>query len=122
MLYKFGHVRELDTVILSIPTDALAALLECVQVLDNEYGEGRDMEKDDGGYVVLLEEEEDIDALKAFFPLDTSLPEWVGLSRSGYTSSLYILNNEYSVVLFMPVDLARKIPIIKAELDTCSER
>lgn len=122
MLRKFGHVRELDAVTLSIPKDAQAALLESVQVLDNEYGEDRNVEDDDGGYAVLLEEEADIAQLKEFFPLDTWSPEWVDLSRSGYTSSLYMLNNEYGVVLVMPLDLARKIPNIKTELEDCSVR
>lgn len=117
MLTKFGHMSEVREATLDIPKDAYNSLVECVQVLDNEYGANRNVDEDDGGYVVLLKVEGDIAELRTFFPVDTCLPEWVNLSRSGYTTTLYMMNNDYSVVLIMPESLARTIPNIKDELD-----
>jgi hypothetical protein len=82
-----------------------------LQILDTEYGADRDKYKDDGGYVEILEKEEDFKQIKdnAYIDCDEVIPEYVDkiVCNGGkiYTNSLVLCNNDYAISLIIPMEL-----------------
>jgi hypothetical protein len=82
---------------------------ELIQGLDENYGDNRDIFKNDGGYVAVISNEED---WKDFDSLSEGL-----LTRNNYETYeyydvgynfyeiAYVLNNETVATVFMPCDL-----------------
>ena len=68
-----------------------------------------------GGYSIIAETEEDISRFK-HINLHTRQPEWATfIGNTGYISALYIMNNDFSIMVFMP--LAITPTIIRKELE-----
>jgi hypothetical protein len=93
---------------------------EQVKTLDTEYGADREVYSEDGGYVVLLEEERDFQALydrSKLFPKDESwMYEYVDLivtKDKEYAQMLFLLSNDYGVVAIVPTDLLNDNDIIE---------
>jgi hypothetical protein len=93
---------------------------EQVEILDTEYGADRDVYTEDGGYVVLLEEEKDFQTLydrSKLFPKDESwMYEYVDLivtKDKEYAQMLFLLSNDYGVVAIVPTDLLNDDGIIE---------
>ena len=105
MLYKLGTVRELASLPLELPEKAKTELYTSLLVLDSEYGKDRDYNKDDGGYVLIAESAADLPALKENLDYESHPCEWA--TRQGsYLSALYILTNDFAIMVFMPVAAA----------------
>ena len=106
MLYKYGTVNEVYESAARFPSAVATELLTCAIILDAEYGEDRDYEES-GGYSIVIEDASDLDKLKSIINYDTYLCEWATrLGRSGFISALYIMNNDYSLMVFMPESIA----------------
>ena len=58
-----GKVKELDKV-KKYSSKIKEKIREQVQILDNCYGENRNLKKDLGGYIAIIQSKEDIEALK----------------------------------------------------------
>ena len=70
-----------------------------------EYGFDRNWEES-GGYSILAETTEDVESIKQYIDFDTHPPEWVTtISYTGITSSLFILNNDFSILVYMPKEI-----------------
>ena len=107
MLRKFGHVNETDSMKGKLPERVFTELVRDVAILDCEYGEYRDY-MEVGGYNVLLEVPEDVEALRKIVNFDQHPCEWtttVG-KDSGYLASLFVLNDDYCILAFMPASIA----------------
>jgi len=52
MVYKLGHEAEIGSLPFKVSGKLYDDLFEFLIVLDNEYGADRDVEQDDGGYVL----------------------------------------------------------------------
>ena len=102
MVYKFAHVKDLK----NLPITELRAvpLLQAIlAVLDEEYGADRDVDEDDGGYVLYAKRGTKEDELKAAFDFSTKV--WEDVEYHGnLVEIIYLLNNEYSVTLVMAVE------------------
>ena len=76
-------------------------------ILDEEYGLHRDQYKDDGGYVIVIEEEADFQIVKEKTHIDVKnvIVEYVDKIECSngkvYTSSLILCNNDYSISLII---------------------
>ena len=107
MLYKIGTLRELDALELSLPESVLTELTRDIAILDLEYGEDRDYWQS-GGYAVVVEAGEDIPQFQQIVNFEKHPCEWATrLGRdSGYLSALYLLNDDYAVMAFMPISAA----------------
>ena len=92
-------------------------LSEYIDILNDAYGENRDYTKR-GGYVLVVENSKDVLAIGTIFDYRSLLFEWVDRMGDDYVAVLYMLNDDYSIVLCMPVAIAPDI-ILKstAELD-----
>ena len=112
MVYKIGNIR--DTVFLPSMDAAVKNIIcEHVRILSSEYGEYRDTDKDDGGYVLYVERGTPVEDIKAIFDYSKSVPEQVDViptSKGKIYSALYLLNNEYSItVITSEADVPSKI-------------
>jgi hypothetical protein len=88
---------------------------EPLAIVDDEYGTDREIFSDDGGYVVLVESKEDFNILEERHNIlidnsdDASIFEYNDkiITEGGdeYASLLFLLSNDYGVVVFVPIEL-----------------
>ena len=108
MLYRVGTKKELCTSGCELPERVYTEVFQGLVVLDAEYGTERDS-LFVGGYSLIAEEYQDVAAAKNYVDYDRHPPEWVTrISTTGYISALYIMNNDFSIVLYMPESIAPK--------------
>ena len=101
MVYKIGNLADLANLPL-IDDTALELLYHHANVLSHEYGESRNIEEDDGGYILFASFGTNTSELKAFFDVSVHTPEHV--DRYGnLCEAVYLLNNDYAVVIIMSV-------------------
>ena len=70
-------------------------------VLDEEYGENRNIQKDLGGYVLLCDSDTTAEELDEVVNLSYDLYEWadeIETYNDTYVMALYLLSSDYSVV------------------------
>ena len=85
-----------------VPEEVLTELIRGAAVLEAEYGDSGA-----GGYAIVMQSDADMEEAKDLLDYSTMICEWATrLGDSGYLSALYILDNEFSVVLYMPISLA----------------
>lgn len=113
MLYKFGTEGELEAIKGKIPKELYQTALKIVKTIDEHYGASRDIDNSDGGYLLILENVQDIEqAVKWHIRLDGGNHEHINLVKCAggdYINALYVLNNEYGVNVFLPKEIALKI-------------
>ena len=105
MVHKLGHLSELDGIPITDPM-VRADLEEYLRVLDNEYGDDRNVADDDGGYVLYCNEGTTEQELKSFFDYSQCNVEYVNRRLNAsppFCSALFLLNNEYAVVIVMTI-------------------
>ena len=99
MLYKLGKVSDLRK--LPISEDSVVPIVEKIlNILDKEYGENRNIEEDDGGYILYASYGTKPNEFTKYFNYEKYLCEEIEL-RNGYAIVTYLLNNEYSVTLVL---------------------
>ena len=106
MIYTIGTTREILSLPCTLPESVRSELLRCTATLDREYGENRNYHQT-GGYSVIVETREDISSIRPTLDLDAHFPEWVD-KVDRYAAALYLLNDDFSVVLFVPLAIAPK--------------
>jgi hypothetical protein len=80
-----------------------------IKILDENYGAERDIDKDLGGYVVILDVAEDITELNKSIKL--SIKEDIfeyALIVDNYIKALYILSSDFAVVVYIRKSIAPK--------------
>ena len=116
LLYRIGTMGELSKAELPLPHPVLADLTRTTTTLDREYGAARNY-LTTGGHSLIVEEEHDIPYLKQIINYDSHPCEWANkvAEGSGYLSALYLLNNDFSITVYMPIAIAPNA--IKSELE-----
>ena len=83
-----------------------------MNILNENYGENRDVDKDLGGYVLIVESIEEVKELKNGMLKDI-LPEYTDEIKCSegvnYTSSLFLLSDDFSVVIIADEELSKII-------------
>ncbi|MDM0611610.1 hypothetical protein QTH09_11295 [Clostridium perfringens] len=83
---------------------------QVIEIINENYGENRDVDKDLGGYVLIVESIEDVKELKNGMLKDI-LPEYTDeiICSEGvnYTSSLFLLSSDFSVVVIADEELSK---------------
>ena len=115
-MYKAGTVAELEALELDgkIPIEVHEEALKIVTMLDEHFGEDRDVDDDDGGFVFIAESKEDLDY---FVHRCVGLPELifeyvelVPSVKEPYLNVFFLVNEyEYGMTLFVPVSIAPEI-------------
>lgn len=107
MLHIIETKERLSTVAKAVPSAIHTELLALVMRLDAEYGADRDP-LDEGGYAIVITDADDLAALRSIIDIDRHPCEWA--HRTGKDGSfcyaLYLLNDDFSITVYMPVDIA----------------
>ena len=114
MLYRIGTVKEIRNLRNKLPLEVIGQLFVCTVILDDAYGEDRDYLQS-GGYSLIAENADDLSGIRAIIDFDTHPCEWADPLDGDYLSALYLLNDDYSIVVFMPIGIAP--PALRKELE-----
>ena len=105
-LYKESKLLEVN----NIPTEVIERMKVIIDILNENYGEYRDIEADLGGYVVIAENIVDIEILKQG-KLQDLIPEYTDIIECSegvnWTSSLFLLSSDYSIVVITTEKLSK---------------
>lgn len=101
MVYKLGHEAEISSLPFPVSGELYDNLLEFLLVLDNEYGSDRNVEQDDGGYVLFCTPGTTDNEIQRYFDFNGFISDWVTsiLHDPDYCAALYFLREDYVVVL-----------------------
>ena len=94
----------------SIPVEVIEFVREIIVILNEAYGQDRNVESDLGGYVLIAENIVDIEILKQD-KLQCLVPEYTDvievINGENYTSSLYLLSSDFSIVVVCTEELSK---------------
>ena len=112
MLFRIGTVKEMETIKNKFPNELYQAVLALVTILDTHYGPERDVDQDDGGFVLIVENVQDLTALSTWhIRLDKNAHDGLNLVRTedgDYINALFLTNNEFGVNIILPKTIAPK--------------
>ena len=101
MVYKFGNIADVD----SIPFEhdrAREISTQYASVLTAEYGEERNIDTADGGFILYATPGTRAEEIKAYFDYTKHTVEYVDVFGE-VCSALYLLSNDYGVVIVLSV-------------------
>lgn len=106
-MIKIAHVREVEA-LEGLPSEVVDVIRDAVIILDTEYGENRDVDRGDGGYVMFLESKDEIERLKDInIDAKMAIPEYTDgiMCNDGqvFASTLVLLSNDFGVIVVMPL-------------------
>ena len=105
-VYKENQILEVN----NIPSEVIESIKVTIDILNENYGEDRDVEADLGGYIVIAENIVDIEILKQD-KLQGLIPEYADMiecSRGiNYNSILYILSSDFAIVVVTTEELSK---------------
>ena len=105
MLYRIGTVKEIQPLYGKFHEDVVKQLHYCTRTLDAAYGADRDYLQS-GGYSLIAETTDDLSGIWEIIDFDTHPCEWADRLDGDFLSALYLLNDDFSVVVFMPIAIA----------------
>lgn len=109
MMYKVGTRKQYQDLYeklnKSIPSLVLETIEERIIILDDNYGEERDIVQDMGGFCCVLIEESTNDVIQKLlkeYHVDIELYEYEEqIADTEWNERLYLVNDEFSIVFFM---------------------
>ena len=113
MVYTVGTERELPAVENKLPHAVFLELFRSTILLDYAYSATRPYMQS-GGYSLIAETEEDVAEIGKRINFETHPCEWVDLVED-YTVSLFLMNDDFSIVLFIPLAITPEI--LRQELE-----
>lgn len=93
MIRKILTVKQLKEMKGTLPASIYAEALRVLDILESAYG------NTDGGYVAVCDNRFEVSAGLAECHADKLLPEWERQLDGEYQSQLYLLGDDYAVVL-----------------------
>ena len=115
MLYRIGHKKDVYSCGCKFHKRAQQEIDYGLMILDETYGYDRDWENV-GGYSILAENKEDVEAIKAYVDFSKHPPEWVtSISYTKIISALFIMNNDFSIMVYVPQEIAPQILLDELE-------
>lgn len=116
-MYKFGTVKELNAVNMSVPEKVYQEALNIATMLDEQFGAERDVEFDEGGFIFIALDNADIAYFKKnYVELNSELLEYV-LPVDDYFNAFYLYGYDYGISLFLPVSIAPEFMKIQSVND-----
>ena len=105
-IYKENQLLEVN----DIPSEVIESMKVTIDILNENYGEDRDVESDLGGYVVIAENIVDIEILKQG-KLQGLIPEYADIIKCSegvnWTSSLFLLSSDFAIVVVTTKELSK---------------
>ena len=103
-----GTTKECITLYDRFPRRLCDEVLRGLAVIDSEFGVDRNY-FEVGGYSLIADTEEDLYWARKVFDDRCHCCEWATkIGDTGFCSALYLLSNELSVMLYIPISLANK--------------
>lgn len=96
MLYHIKSRQELDSLGLKLPQSVQEELCRCVAF----PGEGT---------ALIAENVEDICAARRLVDFERHPAEWVNRLDGGFLSALFVMNNSFTIALFLPTNIAPEV-------------
>lgn len=94
----------------NIPSEAIERIKVTIDILNENYGEDRDIDNDLGGYVFIVENIVDIEILKQD-KLQGLILEYTDIIECSegvnWTSSLFLLSSDYAIVVITTEELSK---------------
>ena len=114
-MYRRGKVSEMKQIKGKIPVIVYQEVLRIVSVLDKYYGEDRDIYKNDGGFVFIAENKNDLNYFidNHIDPRKGSYEDIRVIRAKGvqYFNIFFLCNNEFSINLIFPVNLMPELRV-----------
>ena len=105
-VYKESQLLEEN----NIPLEVIESIKATIDILNENYGENRDIETDLGGYIVVAENIVDIEILKQD-KLQGLIPEYTDVIECSegvnWTSLLFLLSSDYTIVVVTTEELSK---------------
>lgn len=105
-IYKKSQLLELS----KYSREVIKCIEETISMLNENYGEERDVENDLGGYVVIAENIVDIEILKQD-KLKYLIPEYIDIIEYSegvnWISSLFLLSSDFAIVVVTTEELSK---------------
>ena len=115
MVYRLGTLSDLSK-LPSIDEKLKKVIAENLKILDDNYGNLRDIDTDNGGYVLYAEPGTKDTEVLSWFDYEEYIPEYVDYIDSDpeYCSILYLVSDDYGVVVLTalkdtPKEIANKM-------------
>ncbi|HFE9683509.1 TPA: hypothetical protein ACGA31_001957 [Clostridium perfringens] len=92
------------------PVEVIKSISETIDILNENYGENRDVDKDLGGYVLVVESIEYVKELRNGILKDILqeyTDEIICSEGVNYNSSLFLLSSDFSVVVIADEELSK---------------
>ena len=110
MTFKFGTRKAFQHHRAEMPEEVFSHLQYSIDLLEENYGAGRDIDHDDGGFVLLFTHAEDLAQVRSKTNIDftSHIPEWVdhiSTESEDYAAALYLISNDFGIILTAPVHL-----------------
>ena len=105
MHYRIGTGREIGALSGKFHSAVIEHLKHCIGILDESYGVDGDYLQE-GGYMVIAETADDLPCVREILDLDKHPCEWAKYLDGVYVSALYLLNDDFAVVVVLPFELA----------------
>lgn len=99
MLYIVGTQKEAEKLQGLLPEAVLAEVTRIAKILDDNYGEDRDVLEEDGGYICIVESDNDVAELNAKHEVDLSeaIPEICTKISDEWLNALILCSNEFGI-------------------------
>ena len=105
-MYKFGTVKELNSVNMAVSEKVYQEALNIATMLDEQFGAERDVEFDEGGFIFIALNNSDLTYFKKnYVELNSELLEYV-LPVDDYFNAFYLYGYDYGISLFLPKSIA----------------
>ena len=104
-MYQIGNVKEILTLQDVLPRGVFNKIYSSVKILDEVYGNNRDYMVS-GGYALVLHTKNELENLKEKVNYEELPCEWVMEIEGQYLSALFLLNDDYAVLVVMPIAIA----------------
>lgn len=112
-MIKVGTVKELTQFEGTIDRNVYVVVLRIVSKLDESYGADRDVDNSDGGFVLVVENVQDMPLIgQRYVRLDENRHEVVDVVKCEtgvYINALFLCNNEFGINILMPLEIAPQV-------------
>ena len=81
--------------------DLNMALHNYLSVLDENYGENRNVHEDDSGFAIIIEDEKQLQEASAYIDLEDDIYEYIEEINENYICMLKLCNNEFTIMIYI---------------------
>ncbi len=119
-MIKIGTVKQFEELKKELPQEVKNECLNLLEILEENYGEDRDVEVDLGGFVAILESKEDFEELiENNLDVLTEIAEDIAVfntENAKYFMVLYLLSSDFAISIIVEKEHVDKQVLAKWEV------